>query len=260
MSDQSYTPLIDRMTWSYSRIKAFEDCPYRFYLKYIRRYPGRDMFFASYGSFMHHLLELYYKGEKTKRELITIYLRDFKTQVVGRAPNEKIYAHYFQDGLRYLKEFDPFSIKPVEIEKKVSLTLAGHPFIGYIDYLGADNNSLTIIDHKSRAMKPRSKRKKPTKSDLELDEYLRQLYLYAIAVEKEYGSPPEFLCFNCFRAQTIIKEPYDQDTRRKVAEWFADTIEDIRNETKFSPDMEYFKCTHLCEMHDWCEYFELAKW
>ena len=117
-----------------------------------------------------------------------------------------------------------------------------------------------VVDHKSRAMKPRSRRQKPTKADLELDDYLRQLYLYAVAVEKEYGSPPEFLCFNCFRTQNVIKEPFSAETQKKVTDWFKTTIENIRNETEFSPDMEFFKCTHLCEMHDWCEYFELVKW
>lgn len=53
MGDVNYAPLIDEMVWSYSRVRAFEDCPYRWYLKYIRHLRGKDMFFASYGTFMH---------------------------------------------------------------------------------------------------------------------------------------------------------------------------------------------------------------
>ena len=52
MGEINYAPLIDDMVWSYSRIKAFVDCPYRFYLKYIRHIHGKEMFFASYGTFM----------------------------------------------------------------------------------------------------------------------------------------------------------------------------------------------------------------
>ena len=52
---------------------------------------------------------------------------------------------------------------------------------GVIDLVGrSDTGGLVIVDHKSRALKPRSKRKKPTKTNQELDEYLRQLYLYAV--------------------------------------------------------------------------------
>lgn len=82
MGEVNYAPLIDDMVWSYSRIKAFEDCPYRWYLKYIKKFHGKDMFFSSYGTFMHKLIELYHKGEKTPRQIVDMYLQDFKTEVV----------------------------------------------------------------------------------------------------------------------------------------------------------------------------------
>ena len=63
MGDISYEPIIKDMTWSYSRVKAFDMCPYGWYLKYIQKIRGKDMFFSSYGSFVHKLLEQYYKGE-----------------------------------------------------------------------------------------------------------------------------------------------------------------------------------------------------
>lgn len=76
MGEISYEPLIRDMTWSYSRIKAFDDCPYRWYLKYIR-YPkvrGKDMFFANYGKFVHELLASFYSGEKTAVQVEAEYL------------------------------------------------------------------------------------------------------------------------------------------------------------------------------------------
>ena len=48
MGEINYAPLIDDMVWSYSRIKAFVDCPYRFYLKYIRHIHGKDNFTDEY--------------------------------------------------------------------------------------------------------------------------------------------------------------------------------------------------------------------
>lgn len=88
----------------------------------------------------------------------------------------------------------------------------GVPFIGYIDFLGELDGSLYVVDNKSRVLKPRSKREKPTKTDEELDAYLKQLYLYSAAVEEEYGVRPCKLCFNCFRTDTFIEEPFlDKD-------------------------------------------------
>ena len=57
MGEVSYRPLIEDMVWSYSRIECFDDCPYRWYLKYISGMKESPMFYTSYGSFMHRLLE-----------------------------------------------------------------------------------------------------------------------------------------------------------------------------------------------------------
>ena len=169
MGEINYAPLIDDMVWSYSRIKAFVDCPYRFYLKYIRHIHGKEMFFASYGTFMHKLIETYFKEGKSPRQLTDIYLRDFKKEVVGRAPNKTVFGNYFTGGLEYLRGIHPFPYRPAAIEKKVDFKVNGIPFIGYIDFLGELDGSLYVVDNKSRVLKPRSKREKPTKTDEELD-------------------------------------------------------------------------------------------
>ena len=158
MGEVNYAPLIDDMVWSYSRIKAFEDCPYRWYLKYIKKFHGKDMFFSSYGTFMHKLIELYHKGEKTPRQIVDMYLQDFKTEVVGRAPNRKVFSSYFTGGLQYLKALQPFPYGMVGVEKKVDFVVNGIPFVGYIDFLGEKDGDLYVVDNKSRILKPRSSR------------------------------------------------------------------------------------------------------
>lgn len=216
------------------------------------------MFFSSYGSFMHKLIELYYKGEITRDQAYAMYLRDFKTKVRGRAPNPKIFKNYFTNGLEYLKGFQPLPFRVLAVEKKVDFQLDGIPFIGYIDFLGETDDGLVIVDNKSRALKPRSTRASPTKTDVELDSYLRQLYIYAAAIEQEYGTLPKKLCFNCFRTQTLIEEPFRESAYQETKLWLKDSVNRITNETDFRPDVEYFKCRHLCEAQDSCEYYELS--
>jgi len=259
MGEINYAPVIEGMIWSYSRIKAFDDCPYRWYLRYIRKLNGKDMFFASYGTFMHKLIELYYKGEKTPKQLCDIYLHEFKNQVTGRAPSQKVFGSYFKSGLQYLRNFHPFPYSPVDIEKRVDFRLNDIPFVGYIDFLGEDSGELLIVDNKSRNLKPRSSRTKPTKTDMELDSYLTQLYLYAAAVEQEYGKTPKSLCFNCFRTPVFIEEPFQKEAYCQAKQWLADKVAEITTETEFKPNMEYFKCKNLCEMQDHCEYYALSQ-
>lgn len=259
MGEVNYAPIIQDMTWSYSRIKSFYDCPYRWYLQYIRKLKAKDMFFASYGSFMHKLIEMYLKGEKTPKQLCDIYLQKFKEEVVGRAPNQKVFANYFKSGLQYLKNLQPFPYNVIAVEKRVDFNLDGIPFVGYIDLLGEKDGNLYVVDNKSRTLKPRSKRKKPTKSDEELDNYLRQLYLYSVAVEQEYEKLPMVLCFNCFRTPIYIEELFNKQAYADSKQWLSDKVGEITRETDFKPDAEFFKCKHLCEMNDYCEYYRLSQ-
>lgn len=262
MGEISYEPLIRDMTWSYSRLKAFNDCPYRWYLKYIR-YPhtkGRNMFFASYGKFMHELIADYYSGEKTLVEIETEYLQEFRNKVNAYAPNKTIFRNYFLDGLNYLRNLKPPKNRVLSVENKVEFHIGDVPFIGYVDRTeGTPTGGIIVVDNKSRTLKPRSGRVVPTKTDQELDEYLRQLYLYSISIKNEYGSYPSELCFDCFRTQTVIREPFRVEKYEETKDWAKQTVERIASETDFNPDIEYFKCRYLCEMQDFCEYFELSK-
>lgn len=298
MGEVNYKQIIQDMTWSYSRIKSFNDCPYRWFLKYIQpillihsvfggerpskadidaayvrgevekadvgilyAYLGikrKDMFFANYGTFMHKLIELYYRGEKTPRQLCDMYLQEFKGQVSGRAPNRTVFTNYFKSGINYLRGFQPFPYNTVAVEKRVDFSLNGIPFVGYIDYLGERDGDFAVIDNKSRVLKPRSKRAKPTKTDEELDSYLIQLYLYSVAVEQDFHKLPKELCFNCFRTPILITEPFEEEAYTASKLWLSDKVSEIMKETEFRPSIEFFKCKHLCEMQDFCEYCELA--
>lgn len=220
------------------------------FLKYITRAEEKPQFYASYGSFMHKLLEQYYKGEATKEQVQTKFLLDFSKEVQGERPQESTVRKYIQQGCAYLKSLEPLPYKPIGIEKKVVFQLNGVPFVGYIDYLGEQDGELVIVDNKSRALKPRSGRKKPTKGDAELDEMLRQLYLYAGAVHQEYGRFPSKLCFNCFREQRLIEEPFLVSAYEEAVSWALRSIEYIKETEDFHPYIEYFSCRYICGVCD----------
>lgn len=253
-----YRPLIEDMTWSYSRIKCFEDCPYRFYLKYISGYKDVPQFYASYGSFMHKIIEEFYRGKLTKEEMLTKFLFDFQTEVKGERPKESTVSKYIQCGVEYLRGFSPFSYKMIDVEKKVEFEIEGKKFVGFIDYLGEKDGEYYIVDNKSRELKPRSKRTKPTVKDQELDEMLKQLYLYAAAVKQEYGKFPKALCFNCFKNGVFIEEPFSEKVFSETIEWFLKTIDDIADENDFLPYLDFFGCNNICGVKSECCYYEMG--
>lgn len=241
------------MTWSYSRITSFEDCPYRFFLKYIKLLPSEPKFFASYGTFMHSILAKYTMGELSRSELAPYYLLHFLQEVPSKAPSSKVFSNYFSQGVDYLEGDLQLPPEIHETEARYRFMVGDRPFVGIVD-LVCQNDELCIIDHKSRALKPRSRRSKPTKGDQELDRYLRQLYLYSLPVSQRYGACPKTLCFNCFRQKCFIREPFVAEQQKKAVSWALNTIEQIEQNESWNPNIEPFKCRYICDVSYACEY------
>lgn len=259
MGEVSYLPLIEDMVWSYSRIESFNDCPYRFFLKYISKCKDADKFYASYGSFMHKLIENYYRGILSKDEMLTEFLTEFSKNVKGTRPQESTVQKYIRCGVEYLKGFQPFKYPMVEVEKRVEFEIEGLKFVGYIDYLGEENGEYYIIDNKSRDLKPRSNREKPTVKDKELDSMLKQLYIYSAAVKQEYGKFPKALCFNCFKSGVFIEEPFREEAYNEAISWVKRSVADIKSTDDFYPNREFFSCFYICGVSDDCVYDQMAR-
>lgn len=261
MGETNFYPVIHDMTWSFSRVSGFDDCPYKWYLKYLCGEKGKDMFFAQYGTFIHELLADFYAGKFTAEETYERFLRGFRTRVNVYYPNRNVWLRYFQNAADYMKTISlPADREVVAVEKEVRFEVDGVKFLGFIDRIDRfPDGSLAIVDHKSRILKPRSGRKKPTKSDEELDKYLRQLYLYARHIEVEYGTYPKMLCINCFRTGVFIEEPFHEEIYRQVLQWAVDEVRRIEREEDFSPNPSWFFCENLCEVNSACVYHQQNK-
>lgn len=207
---------------------------------------------------MHSIMQQYLTGVLTKNELVPYYLTHFLTEITGKAPTQKIYQSYLEQGRQYLKTLSFPARKILKVEDEMHFEFAGHPFTGFLDLMSEDEDGkLYITDHKSRALKPRSNRSKPTQSDVELDKYLRQLYIYAHAVHSLYGRYPDYLEFNCFRTNTWICEPFSIERMQEVEEWARDLIDRITSESKWNAHLEFWFCKHLCDVAEECEYEDL---
>lgn len=254
-----YSNIISDMVWSYSRITAFESCPYKFFLSYIKHMDKKRMFFSDYGTLMHKIIEMHLNGELSKQQVVPYYLSHFREDIKGFAPTKAIFKTYFEQGLQYLNHMDfPYPV-PIGVEKRVDFFIGDKPFTGIIDCIAKQAGSLVILDNKSRDLKPRSLRKKPTKSDAELDSYLRQLYLYSVPIKDLFDTYPDRLEFNCFRTGQLISEPFQEEALGTTKEWALQTIEKITENDDWSPQMDYWKCRYLCDLNQHCEYYQMNR-
>lgn len=251
-----YTNIIEEFTWSYSRIKQYENCPYGFLLKYIKKIPPCRHFFSDYGSYVHSIIQEYLIGNLRKEELPLYYLSNFYSNINERAPSQSIFSKYFNQGLSYFKNIVLPNGNILGVEKEVLFKLDNFDFIAFIDIV-LQNDGIIIVDNKSRNLKPRSGKKKPTKSDIELDNYLRQLYIYSIPIFEQYGCYPKSLVFNCFRNKEIITESFSEEVFENTKNWAKQTINNILHESEWNPNISWFKCRYLCDCNYQCDYWKM---
>ena len=256
MGNYSYKPLIEDMTWSYSRVSSFDSCPNAWFLKYIKGKQEHGMFYSSFGKLVHNIIERYYRGEIEKDAMLMEFLTRFSNEVVGEKPDEKIVNGYINGAASYFSEFHPLPYKMIDVEKSISFTIGDKKFVGIIDYIGLDGDDICIVDNKSGNLKPRSKRKYPTQKDMELDIKLRQLYIYSEAIKNEYGKYPAKLCFNCYRTGVLIEEPFIMSEYENAIAWALGEISKIEDEKYFIADPDYFRCRWLCGYNTSCEEYE----
>ena len=248
--------LFDDWVWSYSRLQSFCQCPWGFAQRYLyglqesRPEPG---FYAAYGSLVHSLHERWYKGTITKDQLIPEFISGF-IKLPDFDPDRR--SQYLLNGLDYFGKdiYTPPSI--VGVERRFRFMVGEYKFQGIIDLLYEEDGGLVILDHKSHNLQPRTGRKKPTAKDLELDAYLRQLYLYAHAVRQQKLGAVKKLVFNCFRTGIRIEEPHSAAAELEAVNWAVDTIRQIENTRAFMPNPEWFFCRNLCDTRAICDYRE----
>jgi ATP-dependent exoDNAse (exonuclease V) beta subunit len=228
-------------------------------IHYIKSHEQSPQFFSDFGSYVHELIAAYLNGEISKEDIATAYLSGFRKSVRGKAPNEKIFQSYFEQGYEYFDGIQFPHTQILGVEKQYDFDVGGIPFTGIIDCIAFDDNQVVIVDNKSRALKPHSNRRKLTKSDFELRAYFRQLYLYSIPIKREFGEYPARLEFNCFRTGQIISEPFNKNDFDDTITWVKSQVETITDNDVWQPNMDYWKCRYICGFHDSCEYFQMSK-
>ena len=256
--------IIDEMKWSFSRLNCWHQCKYSWYLQYVKKADSLQNAFAEYGTLMHETLEKYAKNELLDFMLPDYFADNFEKAITYKFPPNKyvdLRQSYYEKGVKYLENFEGFDTykEIVGVEKKVEFKIGKYEFIGYIDLLVRDKDgNLQVIDHKSHNLKPRSNRKKATKGDIELDGFLRQLYLYSIPLLPEYRQLPSYLNFNVFRQNLWIHEPFKKENLEEAKQWAIDTIEDIKKAETFPATYDDFFSNQLCNFRKICG-FKYAK-
>jgi len=242
--------------YSHSRLSCFENCPFKFRLKYIEKVrPETETGVEAFlGTLVHATMEKLYTDLKFQKIATLKELVAYFNDLWGKNWNNRIIivrSEYKQENYRkmgekfitdFYKRYHPFGNgRTIGLEKRIVIKLdkAGkYKLQGYIDRISyAGKGVYNIHDYKTNA-------NLTTQNYLDQD---RQLALYAMAVKRDYKDCKKINLIWHFMA--FDKEVSSARTVQELNELKKNTIkliQRIEKEKKFKP-----KISRLC---DWCEY------
>lgn len=247
--------------YSHSRLSTFEQCKYKYKLKYLDKIPSplEKSIEAHLGNCVHHTMEWLYLLVLNKKipsldEVLEEYLKKWEKEwldEINIVRNEFDKEYYKNKGIKFLIDYYikhcPFEDGTISIEEQVWINLGSdfpHKIIGYIDRLvyNKNNEEFEIHDYKTA-------NNLPTQDKFDKD---RQLALYSLAIKEKYGKDKSILLvwhYLNYNKQIFSKRT-DEELEQLKKE-IKKLIEEIESTTNYPTTP-----SSLC---DWCEYKPYCK-
>lgn len=247
------------MTFSFSRLHLYEQCPYAFYKQYIEEDEnGEDNFYAENGTIMHDIFKKLILMELSLEEAPTYYQDEF--DCICNSVKQSTMDNTFDKCIDYLCTVDAFESEKYEIiavEKKIDFMIGKYNFVGYPDLiiLNKTNGEVILIDHKSanHFLKNDGSVLKNKLDDF--NAYSKQMYIYCKAIKDTYGLQVNKIVWHHFKDNGILTAiNFNQDDYEKTLGWCAYIIDKIKKDKRFEAKKSYMMCTCLCDFRNTCEY------
>lgn len=258
----SYTKQLNDMTWSFSRIHCWEQCPYQFYLKYIEERDGESNFYAENGKAMHELFECLLKEKMDIDRCTEEYEKRF--DLICETERQSIMDSTYEKCMNYLCEIEPLEEKyeVVGAELELNFKIGKYNFTGYVDCVlrNKDNGEIILVDHK-QAGHFLKKNGEPLKNqEANFYAYKHQMYIYCKGLKECLGIDVNKIVWHHFKDNgQLTMIPFVQEELDNTEEWVIDCIEKIKKDKSFDAIEEFVMCKSLCDFRNDCEYKELKE-
>ncbi|MEA3507039.1 MAG: PD-(D/E)XK nuclease family protein, partial [Elusimicrobiota bacterium] len=236
-----------RMTFSYSKMSSYRNCPYNYRKLYIDKISPKPKHFFAIGHSCHETFEEFFSKpyQSSKKQLRKMFESNWHSEGYRTQEEE---AEYKKKGLEWcLKYYDKYIdgqyIPAYGIEFYFQLPIGNdYVIIGYIDRLEKrKDGSFHILDYKTD---PKMRSQKAVDEDLQLTSYFWAMKQLGINVE---SLSLEFLKFN----QRIVTTRTDEDipefideVNRVVGEMAAKE-EELKKYDDYPPDEREKKALKL---------------
>ena len=249
------------MTFSFSSLSTFHICKHQFKLTYLGdeviRLPN---FFSDYGLFVHEVFEEYFNGNLSEDELGEYFHKNYDLKVTNSPPAFIKERPYIEQGQAFFNawDFDLERFEPVIIEGTYSFKIGDTELTGRPDLVLHDleTGDYILVDYKTSAPFRVDKRNGSVIRDKKkMDDYYKQMYIYAYAVREEAGFSIDSISIIFPRLSRTETVNWTQEQEDETLDWVTQTITAIKEEEEFPPNTKSkFFCQQLCGVRDYCEY------
>ena len=239
------TQLLDT---DFSELFTFNECPYKFYLRYICGFQPPIAPELNYGKVLHHVLAELARHSRGQKPPSPAYVEEvlsggFYLPFAGPIKHQQLYQAAQQRLQNYAKDFGQELVRTIEPERRFDVPLELARVRGRVDLLlraeGGSPQDVELVDFKTAAERPPS------------SQHQNQLRLYAEAV-RVLGLNPVRLVIHDLNADNGGRILVEENEGKAAA--FRDElhvwIEDIR-ECKFLTKRISVKC-RKCDFKTFC--------
>lgn len=217
------------MRMSKSAVLCYRQCPYRFYLEYIKKVPRKVIPKAlKKGSEVHDLMDKFYD---TKSTTITEAVKEIKQNPL-MTEHKEVMNNFIKFNHEVISEGEDKLIKP--LFKEIKMYDHETNISGRVDAIQADGNKLILIDYK-------------TGKEHSLKKFRFELALYTYLFEKQYNQKITHWGIYFVDTDKFKVEPKDTQEMVNALKEVAD-VRILVNAEKFDK-----KPSWLCK---WCSSFQ----
>lgn len=231
---------------NYTQIAAYQVCPLKYKYAFVLKIPTQPNYALTFGNSVHatlrdfHTEAMYYKGNVSCERLLELYAKNFDgTGYLDAKQREQRFVSGERFLTAYYQQEKNSTTKILELEKTISLALAGVKFTGRVDRIDRlEGTKVEVIDYKTGKLKEQK--------DVDKDV---QTSLYAWGVRENFNYEPELLTLYFVEDVTKVSS---RKTLAQIKDQVAKTEEVV--EVMKSGDFKATPGFHC----DWCDYKDLC--
>lgn len=258
-----YLEKLNKMNYSFTAMKSFNDCKYGFKLGYLDKVSRVNNAFSDFGIAVHKVLEAYFSGYVEEKDLANFFLITFDRIVTNDFPPTNgdfdMRQYYKNVGFDFFAQFsfdkERYEVKRAEgalFWQEGNFKLNARPDLLLYD---KQTGETILLDYKTAKLKTTPKEKEE-----QMEQLGHQMRLYCRGLEQKLGIKVDKAHVWFVRRNKLVEIDINKGDIENTLRWLNNTRKEMQEETEWAPnntEKQAFFCNYICGVREHCEFKKL---